>query len=313
MEEEKKNIESETVFPKENVAELTKQPEMDEGISFPVMDDSSENTIEGTEKQKNNSEQSFCTRCGMSLLPDQLYCPSCGQKVGVQIVPEILAPPNSQATPTKGKNTKYIALIAGIAAALLAVIAIIFILRGVQAKSITLNKKELVVKVGEDSQLTYTINPSNTKNKTANWASSNESIAQVTDGVITGINEGDCTITVSTRNGKTDTCSITVLPAGPDLKALFNDYCSSAYATVASDGSYLSIDTNPDDKDDHFEYIAYMEIQSVLEALELPESVLNRMGQTRAMDGIQSYNTDDLEITWTYHPDKGLEVVFSKK
>ena len=37
------------------------------------------------------------------------------------------------------------------------------------------------------------------------------------------------------------------------------------------------------------------------------------MGETRSMDGRQSDENDKYKVTWTYHPDKGLEVMYEKK
>ena len=71
-----------------------------------------------------------------------------------------------------------------------------------------LNKDTLTIRDGEIAELTYVISPENTKNKTATWKSSNTSIAQVNDGIITAINEGNCVITVSTKNRKTDTSAV---------------------------------------------------------------------------------------------------------
>lgn len=247
----------------------------------------------------------FCVRCGAEIAPGQLYCPKCGQKVGEKITES-----NTKRT---GTIKKKIGIIVGGVAAIIAIVIIILAVRGVQAKGITLNKKDISVKVGETVSLTCTINPADTKDKTVAWESSNDTIAQVTNGTITGVNEGECEITVSTKNKKTDTCVVTVLPAGPDLLGLYNDFCSASFATIATDGSYLYIDTNPSDTDDYMDYEAYIAITSINEALELPESVLNRMNQTRSMDGIQTYSTDDLDISWTYHPNRGLEVNYSLK
>lgn len=252
-------------------------------------------------------EKVFCVKCGAEIAPGNAFCPKCGHKVGEKITAE-----DAKGTALFSQNGKNkLPMIAGIAAAVVALIVIFIVVRGPQAKNVTLNKKELSVKAGETASLSYTIDPADTKNKTVTWSTSNESIAQVSGGTITGVNEGDCTITVTTKNGKTDTCSVTVLPAGPDLQGLYNDYCSSSFADLASDGSYLYVDTNPSDKDDHTDYEAYLAIMSINEALGLPESVLNRMNQTRSLDGVQSYSTDDLEIMWSYHPDRGLEVSYT--
>lgn len=254
-------------------------------------------------------EKVFCVKCGAEILDGQAFCPKCGHKVGAKLEAE----PETNVAVKPASGNKMAKIIIGAIAAIVVIIAAVMAIRGTQAKSVTLNKDSVAVKVGETISLSFTIDPDDTKDKTVTWTSSNESIAKVNDGTVSGINEGDCIVTVKTKNGKTDTCEVTVLPAGPDLLAIYNEYCTSAFATMASDGSYLYIDTNPSDKDDYTDYDAYLAIVSINEALELPESVLNRMNQTRSMDGIQSYSTDDLDITWTYHPDKGLEVNYSLK
>lgn len=248
-------------------------------------------------------EKKFCVKCGAEIFDGQEFCPKCGQKVGAKLdVP--------QGNITKHGNKKMLGLII----IAVAIIGVVFIaIRGTQAKSVTLNKDTISVKVGETATLTYTIDPEKTKNKNVTWSSSNDSIAKVNSGTVSGINEGDCTITVSTKNGKTDTCTVVVTPAGPDFQAIYNDLCTSTFASVASDGSYLTVDTNPKDEDSYTNYEAYLAIMAINEVLELPESVLNKMNQTRSIDGIQSYSTDELDISWTYHPNRGLEVNYSLK
>lgn len=267
------------------------------------------NTEEIINNNSSNSQaetRPFCVKCGAELATDTVFCPKCGHKVGDKV--------DEASSKNSSSNSKKIIILAICAVAFVAaVIAAVLGIRGVQAKNITLNKKALSVKAGETAALTFTINPADTKNKTVTWTTDNETIALVNEGIVSGINEGECTITVSTKNGKTDMCVVTVLPAGPDLQALYNDYCSSTYATLASDGSYLSIDTNPYDKDDYFDTDAYAAIKNIHAALELPDSVLNDMGHTRSLDGKQSYSTDELEITWTYHPDHGLEINYTLK
>ena len=97
---------------------------------------------------------------------------------------------------------------------------------------------------------------------------------------------------------------------------LYNEYCSSTWATLGSDGSYLYIDTNPFDRDDDgLAYpAAYDAIKNVNNALGLPDSLITEMGKTTAMDGRQSQSFDKKGITvaWKYHPDKGLEVTYKK-
>ena len=107
-----------------------------------------------------------------------------------------------------------------------------------------------------------------------------------------------------------------VVSRGPNFNNLYNTYCSSIWADVGSDGSYLSIDTNPYNEDDNgVAYIeAYEAVEKINNALGLPQSLLNEMGETRGMDGKQSETFTDVGVTvsWSYHPDKGLEVTYKK-
>ena len=102
----------------------------------------------------------------------------------------------------------------------------------------------------------------------------------------------------------------------PNFKKLYQTYCKTYWADVGSDGSYLYIDTNPQDKDDAG--LAYPEaaeaIRNINNALGLPESVINEMGQTTFLDGKQTetFEKQKITISWRYHPNKGLEVTYTK-
>ncbi len=99
----------------------------------------------------------------------------------------------------------------------------------------------------------------------------------------------------------------------PDFFDLYLEYCNYIWADYASDGSYLSIDTNPYDYDDSgMDYIdAYYAIENVNKALGLPQSVLREMEETTWSMGKQTKTYDQFTVSWTYHPDKGLEVLYS--
>ncbi len=98
-----------------------------------------------------------------------------------------------------------------------------------------------------------------------------------------------------------------------DFQAVY-DACKlkDTFASIGSDGSYLSIDTNPDNKDDYTDYDAYLALSEVAEYLGLPYSLMEDMLHTSASDGKQSETFEDLGITvsWKYHPDKGLEATY---
>ena len=52
-------------------------------------------------------------------------------------------------------------------------------------------------------------------------------------------------------------------------------------------------------------------IYSVDDALGIPDSVEEKMNHTRSIDGRQTYDGDGVEVSWSYHPDNGLEVIYS--
>ena len=79
----------------------------------------------------------------------------------------------------------------------------------VEATDISLDKTESLLDAGKTLTLTAAVNPENASYKNVFWKSSDESIATVKNGVVTGVAEGTATITVS--NGKiSKECQIAV-------------------------------------------------------------------------------------------------------
>ena len=101
-----------------------------------------------------------------------------------------------------------------------------------------------------------------------------------------------------------------------DFNKIYDDYCNYSWAELGSDNSYLSIDTNPYDYDDKPLYYseAYYAIEKINSHLGLPNSLFKDMGSTSALNGKQTrtYSDKNLMVTWSYHPDQGLEVTYSK-
>lgn len=260
-----------------------------------------------------NYGNNFCMNCGYKLQQDALFCPKCGHKVGNVVRSEKMPDAKRKVKQKHSQNfVLYIILaVCGVVAAIVVFTVIFFLVRGVQAKSITLDSDSMFLEVGETWELSYMIEPENTKDQEVSWSSSDTDIATVSNGEVTGVTEGDCVITITTKNGKSDTCEITVTEASPDLSNIYDLYCSPIYATIAEDGSYLAIDTNPEDIEDYTDDDAIQAIIDVSDALGIPDSVINRMSQTRALDGVQSYDSGEVEVTWSYHPDNGLEVQYS--
>lgn len=66
---------------------------------------------------------------------------------------------------------------------------------------VTLDLASLDLAVGETGTLVATVEPAEAGNKSVTWSSSDESVATVADGVVTGVSAGSATITVTTVDG----------------------------------------------------------------------------------------------------------------
>ena len=82
----------------------------------------------------------------------------------------------------------------------------------VAVTGVELDKTEAEVAEKGTVQLTATVTPANATNKTVTWTSSDETVATVKNGVVTGVKTGEATITVTTADGGfTATCKVTVV------------------------------------------------------------------------------------------------------
>ena len=80
-------------------------------------------------------------------------------------------------------------------------------------KDFSFDKSSAMVEIESSVRIVPTFNPSNATVKTLDWKSSDESIAKVEDGIVTGISEGTAIITATTTDGTnlSQTCTITVI------------------------------------------------------------------------------------------------------
>lgn len=93
----------------------------------------------------------------------------------------------------------------------------------------------------------------------------------------------------------------------------------------APDDSYMEIDTNPYDKDydelELWQQLTFYKkqndsikgIQFLNERFGFSSAVYKKMMETTALMGRQSEETGKYRVSWTYHPDRGLEVLYEKK
>lgn len=118
--------------------------------------------------------------------------------------------------------------------------------------SIKLDKETGEIGVGEKLSLKATVEPANATVKDVTWTSSDETIATVINGEVTGVKAGEVVIKASIGNLKAE-CKLTVKAEG--LKSIAFD---ASNLELEIDDSYtLSIITDPDDFDaEEFEWNA---------------------------------------------------------
>lgn len=50
----------------------------------------------------------------------------------------------------------------------------------------------------------------------------------------------------------------------------------------------------------------------IFDELKMPDSIRTTIEHTRLIDGTLSDSWDDIDVTWNYHPDRGLWMVFER-
>lgn len=85
----------------------------------------------------------------------------------------------------------------------------------IAVKSITLSKSSATLTKGTKLTLKATISPANSTDTTITWSSSNRYVASVSQCVVTAVGGGSCVIKVTSANGTTAKCNITVKQKTP--------------------------------------------------------------------------------------------------
>lgn len=86
------------------------------------------------------------------------------------------------------------------------------------------------------------------------------------------------------------------------------DVTPGAYFALGDDGTSLSLQTAGAESPG----ADLADVACVLTEVDVPDSVLTRIDSTRALDGRQEASWDDLDASWGYHPDSGLDLVLER-
>ena len=99
----------------------------------------------------------------------------------------------------------------------------------INVSSISLNFKTIYLNIGQTKTVTARVSPSNATNRTVTWESSNNNIATVSNGNITGVSAGTVTIT-ATAGGKSASVEV-IVSAGSTT--------SCAYGNTTNNTNYI--------------------------------------------------------------------------
>ncbi len=79
------------------------------------------------------------------------------------------------------------------------------------------------------------------------------------------------------------------------------------FAVEGDHGLSLTIDNKGDE--DYLGGLSTKAMMCIFDRLEAPTAVIAHMQQTTSMDGRQTEAWDNIEVSWSYHPDRGMDSV----
>lgn len=132
---------------------------------------------------------------------------------------------------------------------------------GIPVEGMELNESSVTIKEGQSYRIAAKLYPENATKKGIIWESDNENVARVAGGNITGVGEGTCTITATTRDGGfVDTCTVTVVPI-EEMTVLDDSVFTSTSANFKGSVDSASLDAVERDEGAYFvrEFTPYYE------------------------------------------------------
>jgi hypothetical protein len=81
------------------------------------------------------------------------------------------------------------------------------------------------------------------------------------------------------------------------------------YATLGDGGRTLTLDG----KGDEGPGLSVLNEVCILTELDVSDAILSEMSGTRALDGRQTGSWGDINASWSYHPDNGLDIILTMK
>ena len=99
-----------------------------------------------------------------------------------------------------------------------------------------------------------------------------------------------------------------------------SEFKASQFVTLEDDGRTLAVGAPANEEDGDvgeatgnlYSVITGSLVVCTLKELDGPDSVMSKMESTTALMGRQSDDWDDYEVSWSFHPDNGLDATFEQ-
>lgn len=232
-----------------------------------------ENKMEETVLVPENNK-AFCPQCGFAL-DGQNFCPVCGCKISNNV-----SMPSVENTGKKKAQDKSIVVMLSVLITLLAGVCLYFLITTVIMPGVYYNKG---VKALEDNNyndaITYFQKADGHKDSEAK------------------LEEAEDLKSTATANE--------ALEKQKQKMASAYKLCTSTKASLSYDGLSITIDSSS-----KYDSEGPADIVIVIYALDLPESLVDEMSSTNALMGRQTRTYNGIEVSWSYHPDNGLDAIF---
>ena len=106
-----------------------------------------------------------------------------------------------------------------------------------------------------------------------------------------------------------------------DFNKKYEKYADKTWCTISADGTSMRIDTDPENKaigmaGTEWEKVskpAHDAIEQINKDLGFSGSLISTMGSTTKAQGTQTTSNDNYTVSWSFDPDKGLEVTYKVK
>lgn len=81
---------------------------------------------------------------------------------------------------------------------------------------------------------------------------------------------------------------------------------------LGDEGKSIVVDGSGDDDPEEDQQSSLISAMCVLSEIDTPDSVIAKLEGTRALDGVRKDSFDEFQLTWSYHPSNGMDLIIEE-